>query len=59
MGSLPIMAIFGDHNEAKRVTATAAMTRFPLLLLQDVSFILLGTFSAISFQEKQETCSFL
>lgn len=53
------MAIFGDHNEAKLATATAAMTRFPLLLLQDVSFILLGTFSAISFQEKQETCSFL
>lgn len=51
------MAIFGDHNEAKLATATAAMTRFPLL--QDVSFILLGTFSVISFQEKQETCSFL
>lgn len=33
MGSLPIMGIRGGHNEAKRATTTAAVTRFPLRLL--------------------------
>lgn len=49
---------FGDHNEAKCATTTAAMTHLTVAL-QDVSFILLGTFSVISFREKQETSSFL
>lgn len=29
MGSLPIMGIRGGHNEARRATTTAAVTRFP------------------------------
>lgn len=61
MGPLPIMGVFGDYNEAKRATTAAAVTCFPLsaVELKDASFILLGTFSLISFHEKQETRSFL
>lgn len=33
MGSLPIMGIFGDHNEGKRATTAAAMTCFLLYML--------------------------